>query len=253
MRPTLFEISGLKVHSFGAMLVIAFFTAILFAKSRAKRFGLEPNTVYDAAIWALIPGVIGARLFFVVQEWGHYSKHPGEIFTRFEGLTSFGGIVFGAIGLLLWCKLAKKNVGALMDTIAPSFLIAHAIGRIGCLLNGCCHGGHCDLPWAVRVEGETGLFHPAQVYDSLLNVGALMLLLAIERRGLARGGTLAVMLILHGLTRFIYEFWRAGSTSTYMGSLPITDAQAFALAISTLGLFLFMRSRKAPKADLQSV
>lgn len=244
MRPILFEFFGFKVHSFGVMLVIGFILGLMLAKKRAEKFGVEPGKVYDAAIWTLLPGVLGARLFFVVQEWSYYSKHIVEIFTKFEGLTSFGGIAFGVVGLLVWCRIAKKQALLMLDLLAPSFLVSHAVGRIGCLLNGCCYGGACDLPWAVHVGDQPGLFHPAQVYDGLLNIGALLLFFAIEKRGLGRGGSIGWILILHGIARFIYEFWRAGTTSTYMGSLPITDAQAMALLVSAIGLIFVLRARK---------
>jgi len=253
MRPILFHVFGFPIHSYGVMLLIAFFVAVWIARRRAPRFGLTPQHVYDAAFWALILGVLGARVLFIVQEWKYYSTHTHELLSwQFAGLTSFGGVIFGILGLYLYSRKAKISFMRVMDVLAAPFLIAHAIGRVGCLLNGCCYGGACDLPWGIHVEGHVGLFHPAQMYDSLMNVAAFGILLWRERKTIAYGRSISLCLMLHGTARFIYEFWRAGSdeqvreglaTSTYMGSLPITDAQVAALALVLAGALILVYAR----------
>lgn len=247
MYPVLFKVFGFQVHSYGVMLLIAFFVGVLLARARAPRFGLKPSNVYDAAFWALILGVLGARIVFIAQEWGYYSTHRQELLSlQFAGLTSFGGVVFGLLGLYIWALRTKVSLVRTLDTFAAPFLVAHAIGRVGCLLNGCCYGGECSLPWAIHVAGMGNLtFHPAQIYDSLMNLAAFGVLLFVERKGIPYGRSISLMLILHGAARFIYEYWRAGTdeqvkaglaTSTYMGHLPITDAQAAALAVIVVGV-----------------
>jgi phosphatidylglycerol:prolipoprotein diacylglycerol transferase len=245
------------------MLLIAFFVAVWMAKRRAPRFGLTPQNVYDGAFWALILGVFGARIVYILQEWKYYSAHTSEILSwQFAGLTSFGAIIFGIIGLYVYCRKQKISLIRMLDVIAGPFLIAHAIGRVGCLLNGCCYGGVCDLPWGIHVAGQTALFHPAQIYDSLLNVAGFGILVWRERKSIAWGQSAALCLILHGTARFIYEFWRAGTdaqvaqglaTSTYMGSLPITDAQAAALVVVLAGALLFVYSRYREKGSERKV
>lgn len=254
MRPVLFEVAGLKVHSYGAMLVVAFFLGLWLARKRAPRFGVEPNQVYDAGFWALVLGILGARALFILQELPTYLEHPERLWTlQFQGLTSFGGVLGGALGIFIWAKLAKKTPISAFDLFSAPFLLAHPIGRIGCLLNGCCYGGQCDLPWGIHVAGQEGLFHPAQIYDGLLNLVAFGVLLALERRGLFPGKSISLFLMLHGLTRFIYEFWRAGTTSTYLPGTPITDAQAVALAMILLGVVIYVIcSKRAARAPIEA-
>src|SRR5579859_2642339 len=99
MYPILFHVFGFPIHSYGVMLLIAFFVGILIAKKRAPRFGASAQDVYDAGFWALILGVLGARIVFIVQDWKHYATHLNELFSlQFAGLTSFGGILFGLGG-----------------------------------------------------------------------------------------------------------------------------------------------------------
>lgn len=271
MYPILFRIFGFPVHSYGVMLLIAFFVALWIARKRAPRFGLTPGNVYDASFWALILGILGARILFIVQDWKEYAGNYREIFSlQFAGLTSFGGVIFGILGLFIYCRWKKVSFVRTMDTLSGPFLIGTAIGRVGCLLNGCCYGGVCNLPWGIHVANPNGvgylpgLFHPAQIYDSLMNLAAFGILLLWERRTLAYGRSISIMLMLHGAARFIYEFWRAGTeeqvqkglaTSTYMGNLPITDAQAAALLVILAGAMILLccKLREAHRSKVAAV
>jgi phosphatidylglycerol:prolipoprotein diacylglycerol transferase len=250
MRPILFYVFNFPVHSFGVMLVIAFLVGLLIARSRAARYGIDPNKLVDGFVISLIIGIIGARLAFIVQEIPYYSAHPKELFSpQFAGITSFGGIAFGLTSILIWAKRNKINGLAVLDTAGPAFLIAHAIGRIGCLLNGCCYGGVCStaLPWKIHVEGNPLWHHPAQIYDSLMNVAAFFLVIALQNKNRTLGQTFALAMALHGLARFIYEFWRGGddaavargdASSTYwIGWL--TQAQAVAALMSIAALVMY--------------
>jgi phosphatidylglycerol:prolipoprotein diacylglycerol transferase len=260
MRPILFHIGSFPIHSFGVMMVIAFFSALWLVRKRSAAYGFSPNEIADVALYALIAGVLGARIVFILQELPEYLKHPNELLTlQFQGLTSFGGLFFGMAVLIVWAVRKKKSIMRLLDLCAPAFVLGHAIGRIGCLLNGCCYGNSCPdtFPLGVHVEGSQFLHYPAQAYDSLMNLAALGILLWIERRRPRFGFTASeslihgtvkeapraglitgLALILHGLARFVYEFWRAGASSTYWGSLPITQAQAMALGLVLGGLII---------------
>ena len=251
MRPVLFQIGSFKLHSYGALLVVAFFVGLWVAKRRAKKFDINPSALDGIAMAALVLGVLGARIVYILQELPHYLKpeNRSELFSlQFNGLTSFGGLLFGFLGVVWMARRHRIGLGTITDLLAPSFLIGHAIGRVGCLLNGCCFGGVCDKPWAIHAVDEHGipfLAHPAQIYDSFFNIAGLALVLWVERRGLATGKVTGLALIVHGLSRFIYEFWRAGWSSAYWGSLPITQAQAVALTIALIGLVVFVVAHRA--------
>jgi phosphatidylglycerol:prolipoprotein diacylglycerol transferase len=239
MYPDLFKIFGFTVHSYGVLLLIAFFVGVWFARKRAPRFGFTPTEIYDGSFWALILGVIGARVFYIIQEWDYYSRNTSQIFSwQFAGLTSFGAIAFGLLGYYIWTRLAHRSFVRLLDLIAPPFLVAHAIGRVGCLLNGCCYGGPAHVPWAIHVSERAGLYHPAQIYDSLMNLVGVGVLLLAERKGISYGKSTSLGMIAHGTARFIYEFWRAGTTSTTIGHSWMTDGQAAALVLVACGVLL---------------
>lgn len=257
MHPILFTLFGFQVHSFGVAMVAAFVLSVSLAQARAPKFGITKAQMGDLAFWAILAGVFGARFLFIVQEWGHFASHPRELFSlRFEGLTSFGGLIFGAIAAVVWAWRKRIPVRNLLDATAPAFLVGHLIGRVGCLMNGCCFGGACpnDLPWGIHVEGTSFLHHPAQIYDSLMNLAALGLVLLVERRAALKAGAVTGFVIaFHGLARFIYEFWRAGTeaqvnagqaSSTYWGTLPITQAQGMAAALILIGAGIVLFSKR---------
>jgi phosphatidylglycerol:prolipoprotein diacylglycerol transferase len=186
--------------------------------------------------------VLGARLAFILQELPYYRQNLGELFSlQFKGLTSYGGFVAGFVVLWIYARKQARPLSALLDTFAAPFLLANAIGRVGCLLNGCCFGPRCGPPWGVHVEGSPGLHQPAQLYESLMNLLGLWILLRLERKGLKQGQSIGAMFVLFGVGRFIYEFWRAGLSSSYLGSLPITDAQLVAALVAIGGALAYRR------------
>lgn len=241
MRPILFNIGSFPVHTFGVMLTLAFFAAIALLRHRAAKFGTTKEAITDVAFWTIIAGILGARVLFIAQEWPHYAAHLNELFSiQFQGLTSFGGLIAGGIAAVVVGKKKGIPPATLLDLVAPAFLVGHAIGRIGCLFNGCCVGGQCDPnAWYAVMGADDGYYHfPAQVVDSLMNFAALGAVLGIERRGLRPLATTGLVLILHGLARFVYEFFRAGASSTvwfHVGPIPMTEAHVMALAVSLFG------------------
>lgn len=246
MHPTLFEIGSFKIPSFGLMVMLGFLAGLWIAARRARRFGIDPSAVTDISFWVLVAGILGARIGYILQEIPYYSKHPNEVLQwQFAGLTSFGGVIAAVIAIWVACRRKGISTLAFLDAAAPGFLAGHIFGRIGCLLNGCCYGGACDLPWGIHVADRAGLYHPAQVYDALMNFATLGALLLVERVPLRLGQAIGFALFGHGLSRFIYEFWRAGTTSTTIAGLPITEAQIAALITAAIGGVLWVRGARA--------
>lgn len=249
MHPVLFEIAGVPIRAFGVMLVIGFFLAIQIAKKRAPRWGVTADQIWEISFWLIVFGVLGARVLFIAQEWGYYSKNSSEIWTlKFDGMTSFGGVLFGLPTLALWCKFRKLPMRVMLDIFGVPFLVASALGRLGCFLNGCCFGHLSDSWCAVHFVGTPGTHIPAQLFDlAMLLVGAWILTRVERNRDWSAGVSAGLAFAIFGLSRFIYEFWRAGTvseverkiaSSTYWGDLPITEAQAVALVICVGGVIL---------------
>jgi phosphatidylglycerol:prolipoprotein diacylglycerol transferase len=202
---------------------------------------------------------LGARIGYILQEWDHYSQHPAEIWTwQFAGLTSFGGVVMAVAGLLFYARRAKVSSLAFLDVVSVPLLVAHAVGRVGCLLNGCCYGHPTDAWYGVPVETLAGLFEPAQIYEGFLVMVGVGLILLYERSRRPLGASFAYALVVWGAARFIYEFFRAGTeeevaqgvaSSTYWGTLPLTQAHVAALVLVAIGALMWWRVSRTPRAE----
>jgi phosphatidylglycerol---prolipoprotein diacylglyceryl transferase len=165
--PQLFP-GGFPVRGYGVMLLLGISASVGAAMYRARQVGLNPELVLSAAIWLVVSGIIGARLFYVIEYWGERFGRGSVEQTIFEilnfpegGLVIYGGFIGAIIGVWYFTRMHLIPFLAFADLAAPSFMIGLAFGRIGCFLNGCCYGGDTDLPWAVtfpayssRYEGD---------------------------------------------------------------------------------------------------
>lgn len=251
MFPVLFKIGEFEVRSYGVVLVLGLLFAIWLGRRRAPKWGIEPDTIVDAAFWGILPGIIGARITYILLNWGYYSVNTDELLSfQFAGLTSFGAILFALAGLFVFARRAKLDVLAFLDVLAVPLLIAHAIGRVGCLLNGCCYGRPTDAWYGVHVERFAGLHQPAQIFDSVMVLVGTAFVLLYERKSRPTGQSFAFILIVWGVARFMYEFLRAGTpedvqaglaSSLLWGALPFTYAQAAAALMVALGIAMMFR------------
>lgn len=156
LLPALSEREGLPIRGYGVMLLMGLMSGVGLAMYRARRMGLNPDMIQVLAFWMVVAGIVGARAFYVIEYWRQYEQ-PRLIDTLKEiaNFTKGGLVVFGSAagaGLALLAFVRKYQVPglALADLIAPSVMLGLACGRIGCFFNGCCFGGACDEPWAVR-------------------------------------------------------------------------------------------------------
>lgn len=139
------------VKGYGTMMVIGFLAASFVMQRLSKRDGLNPVITTNAALYSLIAGVIGARVFFVVH---HIREFKGSFLKVFEiwngGLEFLGGVILAIAFLFVYLKRAKVPVKRTLDIMAIGLMLALAFGRMGCVLNGCCWGKPTDLPWGIR-------------------------------------------------------------------------------------------------------
>lgn len=164
---------GIQVRGFGVMLLIAVVSGVVLAIRRARQRGLAADWILRLATWMLALGIVGARLFYIIQYWDHYQDRSlaqmigGTLNVSQGGLVVYGSLIGALLGFG-WFVYRHQLPGlALADMVAPALLLGLALGRIGCFLNGCCYGGPSDLPWAVQ-------FPPASVpYAEQLRDGTM--------------------------------------------------------------------------------
>lgn len=262
MRPVLFELPyvGIKVLGFGAMMVLALVASLGLAAWRARREKLNPDVFYDLGFWMIIGGVVGARLFFVLQHADAY-KHLIDVVKFWEGgIVFYGSIIGGAIGFLIYRAFRPFPFRPAIDVVAPSLAIGVAFGRLGCFLNGCCFGDTCSLPWGVQFpfgstpwlhHVELGLIapaashslpvHPTQLYSVIDGLVLLVLLSAYYPLRKRDGEVMAVLMLTYPLTRFLIERLRDDESALAFG---FTISQNISILIFLGGLvFCYYLSR----------
>jgi len=162
MRPELFTLPFLpiSIKSYGAMMVLGFLAALWMARRRCKNLHENPLHVTNFAAYALLAGVIGARIMHVLHNWPSYKQNPQDIFAIWSGGLEFlGGLVLAMIVMFIYFKIKKLPILKFLDILAPATMLGLAFGRVGCLLNGCCFGAPCQLPWAIQFPAVNNHTH----------------------------------------------------------------------------------------------
>lgn len=153
MRPELFTLPfvHISIKSYGFMMVAGFLAALWMARRRCRRLREDPQHITNFAAYALLAGVIGARAMHVLHNWSDYRHDLKGIFAIWSGGLEFlGGLGLAMLVMLIYFKIKKLPILRFLDILAPAAMLGLAFGRVGCLLNGCCFGAPCELPWAIR-------------------------------------------------------------------------------------------------------
>lgn len=256
MHPILFHLGSLPVTSYGAMMAIAFIAGIWTASRRGIRDGIAPDKIMDIGPWLIVGTIIGARTMHVVTYWNEeFAGHPyWEVFAVWKGgLVFYGGLIGASLAGLLYARLNKIPLWKLADVLAPSIALGYVFGRIGCLLNGCCYGRTCTLPWAIHFprghETYPNGVHPTEIYDSLLSLILYVGLAWLYRRKKFDGQVFAAYLLCYAVTRSIVESFRGDYTEVHIhGPLHLTPAQLISIGIFTAGAVLFFLQSRRTKA-----
>jgi phosphatidylglycerol:prolipoprotein diacylglycerol transferase len=242
MQPEI-HLGPLTLQSFGLMLGLGFVVAGVFAAKRLKEVGRPPDYAYEMVFAAIVGGIVGARLWSVVQHWDT-AKHDlvGSIFSG-SGLVFYGGLLGGAVCVLAWAWWRGVLDLTTVDVAAVPLAAAYAIGRIGCQLAGDGdYGIPWNGPWAMSYPHgtvpTTENVHPTPVYETL-TMGLVAWFLWRRRDSLRPGGLFALYLVLAGTERFLVEFIRRNDKV----AAGLTLAQLIALAMMAGGTLWLMRLR----------
>jgi phosphatidylglycerol:prolipoprotein diacylglycerol transferase len=153
MYPELFEIPVIHVtiKSYGLMMVVGFLAAVTVIRYLSRNITPDPRMITNAALYSLIAGVVGARLFYVLHYFDRFQDNPLSAFAIWQGgLELLGGVILAITIIFLYLLYHKLPIRYYLDILAIGLMLALAFGRIGCFLNGCCFGKPSNLPWAVR-------------------------------------------------------------------------------------------------------
>ncbi|HVV99699.1 MAG TPA: prolipoprotein diacylglyceryl transferase [Planctomycetaceae bacterium] len=251
---------SVPVYGYGAMLLAGFFTGGMLAARRARSLGLSPDVIWDLAMWIFIPGILGARVFYIVQNRDvFFQDAEGRPLQGFEnlmaivnlprgGLVLYGGVIASIVSYLVFCRRRKISPVMLADIVTPSIFIGEMFGRIGCFLNGCCYGDPCSLPWSVAfpkasvpfdAEMARGLIppdalhslwiHPTQLYSSLNALVLAVLTWTYFPYRRRSGEVLLIGWLCYPISRFLIEYLRGDE-------LPIPFNLGEVLRVVSFGL-----------------
>ncbi|MBI4398074.1 MAG: prolipoprotein diacylglyceryl transferase [Candidatus Omnitrophica bacterium] len=241
MYPILFEIGQAHLYSYGLMFALGVLAAVFYLSRRPPVAGLETSQIIDLILILTFVGILGGRVFYILQHWDYYLENPLEVFAIWQGgLVIYGGLIAAVAALAVFSWIRRVHFFELTDLYFPAVSLAMAFGRVGCFLNGCCWGTPSNLPWAVQFPFLESPVHPTQLYFALFDL-ILFLFLAYRYPRRCFTGEITVMyLVLYGQNRFTGEFFRGDNLPVLWG---MTQAQlislGFVLAAGVLYLFYF--------------
>jgi phosphatidylglycerol---prolipoprotein diacylglyceryl transferase len=215
--PVLFWIGPLALTWHGLFSALAIVVGFTLTLPEARRRGLDEDKIYTLGLWAVFSALVGARLAHVVDHWGYYAANPLSIlaFTS-GGLSIYGGLLGGFIAGGLYAWRARVPIRQVADAAAPALILAQAVGRIGCAINGDVHGAPANLPWAFAyvhpgaLAPELGVpGHPYPIYEIIWNLIIFGLLWRMRHRVQATPGVLfLVYAIFYALGRIFLSVVR---------------------------------------------
>lgn len=230
MHPILIQIGPLTLRWYGLLIALGFLAAHLLFRKRAARLGLEEAAASNLLVLLLLAGIVGARIYFVVWNWKDiYSVNPWEAFMiQKGGQVFFGGFVAACVTLVLWCRWKKLPLAPLADALSAPLALGHAIGRLGCFMNGCCHGRACDYLWAVSFQSPAEIagqpVHPTQIYEMVALLDICATLMIIEKIARYPGQVIFSYCILYSFFRFLIEFFRGDVSHEILGHFTLAQA-----------------------------
>ena len=257
---------SLKIPSYGLMMALALITAVIISYIRVKKAGLDQDIFTSLAIVAVISGLVCAYLLYlfvtypISEIWESIKTGSFAVFKN-GGLVFYGAVIGGGLGAFIYLKLIKKQ--RFLDyasVIVPTIPLAHAIGRVGCFLAGCCYGKVIDTPISVIYTNPIGgapvgvPVFPIQLVESACNLVVFAVLMLFTAKQLKRRGVMFLYMVLYGIERFILEYYRYDEIRGIFLGLSTSQWISILMVIGGIAGFilLFIYERKHPNANEES-
>lgn len=247
--PAGFDLFGKTIYLYGVMAALGFILGMLYCTKRAPKFGLTEDNIYDAVLWALPMGIIGARAYYVIFNFDLYRGRPiTDLFAIWEGgLAIYGGIIAAVVTVFVVCRIRRLPPGALLDCAVFGLIIGQICGRWGNFFNREAFGAETELFTRMGLTTAKGTVyvHPTFLYESLWNLAGLIMLHLYVQKGKRKydGEVFTLYVIWYGIGRCMIEGLRADSL--YIGSTGIRVSQLLAgvSAVIAVALLLYFRSK----------
>lgn len=242
MHPLICKIGPFTIYSYGVALICAFLVSSFLAQEKAKTIGISSEIIFNLSLMVLIFGIIGSRLLYIIFNFDYYIKNPQEIIKLWHGgLSWFGGFFLGSIAAIIYIRKKGLSVYKTLDLLIPFLALGQSIGRIGCLLNGCCYGK--ESSWGLYFPVHGRLLIPTQIFSSLSLLFIFIILRIFQERPHKDGEVFFAYLTFYSTKRFLIEFWRADNKIMVFGLTYFQIISVIILFLSVWKLILLRRSR----------
>jgi phosphatidylglycerol:prolipoprotein diacylglycerol transferase len=230
--PTLFEVFGYPISTFGVMLAVAFLVGTWITQVRMREEGLDPELGPTLLLYVMFGGILGSKLYFAIDVSMRTSTDFSSLFFSREGITWYGGLILATLIGAVGCRIHGLPVKTFADCTAVAGAVGQALGRVGCFLVGDDYGRPTDLPWGVAFpEGAPPTHetvHPTQLYEVVWLLPVAAFLWSRRRRSPFLFGE---YLALNGVGRLVIEQWRVNPEV----ALGLTEPQWIGLGLVVLG------------------
>ena len=262
VNPVAFTIGNYPVYWYGIIIASGLLLAVLYAYVSSKRYNVDGNKLINCILVGIITGIIGARLYYCFFEWDYYGKNPIEIlYINNGGLAIYGGVIAGVITTIIFGKVRKQNFFQLLDTACVGLITGQLIGRWGNFCNREAFGGytnglfamqlkesdvassnltHAVLKHIVEIDGTRYIqVHPTFLYESLWNVGVLVVLLLFTKHRKYNGQIFLIYLLGYGLGRVWIEGLRTDQLIFFGTGVAVSQVLSGVLVVASAGILIY--------------
>ena len=250
------EIFGLSIHLYGIMIALGLMLAVIYACRRSKQFGLKAEDLTDGVLFIVPFAVLCARLYYCIFQWDSYKDNLVRIFYIWEGgLAIYGGVIGAAIGILVFARVKKIRVGAVLDITSLGFLIGQSIGRWGNFFNREAFGAETNsilrMGLLNKYTNQITYYHPTFLYESLWNAAGFVLLHHLSKKRQYDGQVALLYVAWYGLGRTFIEGLRMDSL--YWGPFRVSQMLAAITCFIAVAALMYFHFFKQPDPDKMQV
>ena len=254
-NPVAFTVFGKDIYWYGIIIAVGFLLAVLYMMRRAPVFGLTQDDVLDEVLWAVPIGVICARLYYCIFYWELYADNPISVLYIWEGgLAIYGGVIGGALTIIILSKIKKIKTGTLLDVAAMAVIIGQIFGRWGNFMNREAHGAVTDCFFKMGLEnaaGEVIDYHPTFLYESVWNLVGFIGMHFLTKKRKFDGQIVLTYLAWYGLGRVWIEGLRTDSLYLFGTGIRVSQLVAALSVVLAGGALAYILLKKKPDpADL---
>jgi phosphatidylglycerol:prolipoprotein diacylglycerol transferase len=262
MHPILIQLGPITLHSYGVLVATGILLALWLARRQAPRLGLDPDDVWNLGIYMVLAGLVGAKLWYVLENGNYYMQNPRALFS-WDTLQAagvwYGGLLSALVVAALYVRKARFGFLPLVDTLAAPLALGHGLGRLGCFSAGCCWGKPTTVGWGVTFTSEYAAqtvgvplgtaLHPTQLYEFTTEMIVFGILLWLGSRRKFPGQLFAFYLMWYGVARGTIEFFRGDPGRTQLFGTEYSLMQVVSIGLILLGAVLWHLGSRRPLAS----